>query len=599
MSTDREIEAYRELIRQQLAETIPEGLIKSAQGGGLEALREIYRLLGSKDLLAPSWSHAQGGRDMPPWAAITSYEEILGMGIPDTPHILSVQIVGRLLRYHSGTGQWDHILRSIARGDTFSCVLYSEPWAGSDLSSIRTTATPEGDDYIIAGTKLLSLYAHEADVGLVLARDASLDASGNPYSALSLFLTDMRSEAISVRTLRSLQDEQFCEVRLRECRVPATNRVGPAGTAWSTLDEGLAAERTGLDHAARARRWLHAARSCRPNTDSNAGTWGVLEARCDAVTAWARAKSLKAEAAAIRTSDVADLKIAASEVARDVVLTALASSRLDRVRGDDRTVLEAAIREAPGLCLSAGTTEMMYETIVSVLSENWEDMLSPAPLSPEPDFYQELSTSLSFDVGRRLHPEIREDEKRKQIVGALLTSTGLDRLRLTDEDGGLGLPRSYEVTLSYLLGSYFFDDPQTSKHPGDPTDTAGRLLGASAQALQETWRYMRTRRQFGKLLSELPAVSYPLVACLVDLRVAAGALRRLVDGSSTVSNTAVYALCSQTAIKTVTQCMQAAGTQAMTERSPLGTAYAYVMRTVWDASPLFDHESTTLAAETP
>lgn len=599
MTIDQDIDDYKLEVRRSLTKWLTKGMLQGARGGDIDALRDIYRLLGSKGILAPSWTRTQGGQNLPAWAAIAAYEAIVEADIPDTPHILSVQIVGRLLRYHSKSGEWDPVLRDIAAGRTFACVLYSEPSAGSDLSSIRTTAEDSGAYFSLTGTKLLSLYSNEADVGIVLARESGLDGSSNPYASLSLFLTDMKSSGVTVRTLRSLQDEPFCEVRLRGLQVPASNRIGKAGAAWSTLDEGLAAERTGLDHAARARRWLSAARACRL-TSEDPGTnarWDVLEARCDAVTSWARVESVKAETSAIRTSDVADVKIAASEIARDIALTAAASPRLGRVQAYDRRVLESAVREAPGLCLSAGTTEMMYETIASVLAEDWEDMLSAAHLAPEPTFYRDLQTSLNLDVGRRLHPELRSDEKHQAAVRELLTSTGLDRLEMSEEDGGLEMSKSYGLTLSFLLGSNFLDDPRHTGADSDLTHTAARLLGASAQALRDTWSYMRTRRQFGRLLSELSPVSYPLIARLVDVRVAARALSRLAAGSSTTDPQTVYALAVDAAVAAVSQSIQAGGTQAMTERSPLGTAYAYVTRTIWQTAT-FQHAETAALLST-
>lgn len=576
-----EFDTYRSFVADQISTLLPETARQAAADGDTTALRHAYRRLGEAGLLAPAWPTSLGGAGLPPWSAVAAYEALADSGLPDTPHILGIQIVGRLLRYHSTGDNWDAALRGLARGELFACVLYTEPAAGSDLSNIVTTAERDGETLRLSGTKILNLFATEADVGLVLAREAAVVPS-HRYAGLSLFLLDMHSSGVTTRAMRSLQDESFCEVRLRDCRVSSTDRIGPAGAAWSTLDAGLAAERTGLDHVARARRWLRAARR-HPDLGPNAAPerWALLEARTDAVTAWSRSASIRAEEGPIRTADVADLKVAASEIARDVAWSAAAID-LSSLHTPDAKVLDSAIREAPGLCLSAGTSEMMFATMLSSLSEDWERELDPSAYALEPEFYPGIVDAVDPMGYTRAHPETTQDASREAQIARRLEETGILRLEASTDLGGLDLPLRYGVTVSQVLGAHFLEDPYCAAAAASTQSlrTCARLLAANAAAFREAWRYMEARRQFGAPLTAHTALVYPLLHDLVDLRVASRAVARRVDNASHAEDHTLFTLCAQLAVGSVGRLMNACGTQSMTDRSVLGTAYAYVLRTI-------------------
>lgn len=573
----QEFDTYRACVAAIIDEHIPPVLRRQASQGSCAALREIYLTLGAHSLLAPAWPAAIGGQGLPAWSAIAAYEALVDAGIPDTPHILGIQIVGRLLRYDGSDGKWEATLRSLARGETFACVLYTEPTAGSDLASITTTAVRHGQQLRITGRKILSLYATQADIGIALVREGDTSPK-NRYAGLSMFVVDMSSPAVASREMRSLQDEKFCEVTFRECPVEEANRVGRLGNAWSTLDAGLAAERTGLDHVARARRWLAHAR---PDSDPD-GTWRALHARVDAISAWSRQASIRAENGPIRTGEVADLKVAASEVARDVAWTAAA--RVDLAAADPvtRSVLDGALRESPGLCLSAGTSEMMFATMLSALEEGWEQELDPARLALEAEYYAAIVEAVGIGDYPRSHPETRDDTDRARGMAERLASTGMDALEAPAVDGGMGLPLSFGVTVSQALGAAYLEDPYAPTCPRQ-TQTVracARILSANAAAFKDAWRYMSRRTQFGHPLTSYSALVQPLLHDLVNLRVATHVLARTVNDLSETDEETLMRLCIDVALPSTARLMHACGTQTMTERSTLGTAYSYVVRQV-------------------
>jgi alkylation response protein AidB-like acyl-CoA dehydrogenase len=118
---------------------------------------------------------------------------------------------------------------------------FSEPEAGSDLASLKTTARRAGDAYVVNGQKLWASGALHADWCLLLART---DVEAPKRRGISYFLMDMRSPGIDVRPIRQATGEShFCEIFLDDVAIPAANLIGPEHGGWQVAQETLSAER--------------------------------------------------------------------------------------------------------------------------------------------------------------------------------------------------------------------------------------------------------------------------------------------------------------------------------------------------------------------
>jgi alkylation response protein AidB-like acyl-CoA dehydrogenase len=118
---------------------------------------------------------------------------------------------------------------------------FSEPEAGSDLVSLRTTATRDGDRYLVHGQKLWASGATHADWCLLLART---DPAAPKRRGISYFLLDMRTPGIDVRPIENAVGEShFCEIFLNDVAVPAVNLVGAENAGWQVAQATLGAER--------------------------------------------------------------------------------------------------------------------------------------------------------------------------------------------------------------------------------------------------------------------------------------------------------------------------------------------------------------------
>ncbi|MCY3967907.1 MAG: acyl-CoA dehydrogenase family protein, partial [bacterium] len=118
--------------------------------------------------------------------------------------------------------------------------LFSEPDAGSDLTSLKTRAVLDGDHYVVSGQKVWSTWAQFSDFGYLLARIGT----GTGRDGITAFILDMKSEGVTTRPLREITGTtDFNEVFLDEVRVPAENMIGEAGLGWTVAQASLADER--------------------------------------------------------------------------------------------------------------------------------------------------------------------------------------------------------------------------------------------------------------------------------------------------------------------------------------------------------------------
>jgi alkylation response protein AidB-like acyl-CoA dehydrogenase len=118
---------------------------------------------------------------------------------------------------------------------------FSEPEAGSDLASLRTSARRVGDSYVVSGQKLWTSGGKHADWCLLLART---DPDAPKRKGISYFLLDMTTPGVEVRPIRNaIGDSHFCEIFLNDVAIPAANLVGAENAGWQVAQATLGAER--------------------------------------------------------------------------------------------------------------------------------------------------------------------------------------------------------------------------------------------------------------------------------------------------------------------------------------------------------------------
>jgi alkylation response protein AidB-like acyl-CoA dehydrogenase len=165
------------------------------------------------------------------------------LGAAGIPHVLGNPLVAGALKHFGTDEQRATYLPSIARGDHIWTQLFSEPDAGSDLTSLQTRASRDGDHYVVVGQKVWSTWAQWSDYGYLLARTEPVEGP----AGISAFILDMRSPGVDVRPLREMTGTtDFNEVFFDEVRVPVTNIIGAPGEGWRVAGASLAEERSSV-----------------------------------------------------------------------------------------------------------------------------------------------------------------------------------------------------------------------------------------------------------------------------------------------------------------------------------------------------------------
>ncbi len=216
------------------------------------------RILNAKGWAVPSWPVAWGGTD---WGPVKSYifkEEMQQAPAPD-PLSFNVSMVGPVLIAFGTEAQKQHFLPRVANLDIWFCQGFSEPGAGSDLASLRTSARRDGDDYIVNGQKIWTSRAHHADWMFCLVRTSS---EGKPQQGISYLLIDTTTPGLTIRPIHTIDGEHhFNEVFFDNVRVPAANIVGEENKGWTYAKYLLGHERVGIARIGAAKHRIQRAKA--------------------------------------------------------------------------------------------------------------------------------------------------------------------------------------------------------------------------------------------------------------------------------------------------------------------------------------------------
>jgi alkylation response protein AidB-like acyl-CoA dehydrogenase len=228
--------AFRGEARAFIAETLDKLFPERPRGkgplwGASRAHRRTWmEALERKGWAVPHWPVEWGGTGWPAsWCAILGDE----LARADAPprDLISIGFVGPVLYTFGTDEQKRRFLPRIRCGEHAWCQGFSEADAGSDLTSLRTTAVRLGDRFLVNGRKLWISEAHLADMMFALVR---VDAPGNRrQQGLSFLLIDMRAPGLSVIPVPMIDRAPHVnEVILENVQVPLENLVGEQGKGW-------------------------------------------------------------------------------------------------------------------------------------------------------------------------------------------------------------------------------------------------------------------------------------------------------------------------------------------------------------------------------
>ncbi len=201
------------------------------------------RVLGAAGYLGMVWPKQYGGHARHPLERYVVMEELLAAGAPVAAHWIADRQTGPLLLRYGTEEQRQKYLPGFARGEDYACIGLSEPGAGSDLASVRTSARRMGDGYIVNGQKLWTSGAHHARAILALVRT---EAGSERGAGLSQLMIDLDTPGITVKPIIDMTGaHDFNEVFFDDVFVPFGALVGVEGQGWRQVTAELAIERSG------------------------------------------------------------------------------------------------------------------------------------------------------------------------------------------------------------------------------------------------------------------------------------------------------------------------------------------------------------------
>jgi alkylation response protein AidB-like acyl-CoA dehydrogenase len=242
---DREDDIFRADVRTFLSDNLPAQVIRRSRLGlhpPLDTDRRWWnRILFNRGWAAPHWPQRFGG---PGWSRLRAHlfeYECRAAGAPEL-RWQGIRLIGPVIYTFGTDAQRAQFLPGILDGSTMWAQGFSEPGAGSDLASLRTSAVLDGDHYVLNGQKIWTTEADESEWGFFLVRT---DTTGKPQRGISMMVLDMKTPGVTVRGIPTINGGcSTWEVFLDNVRVPANQMIGAPGSGWEQGKFLLSNERT-------------------------------------------------------------------------------------------------------------------------------------------------------------------------------------------------------------------------------------------------------------------------------------------------------------------------------------------------------------------
>ncbi|HKN30043.1 MAG TPA: acyl-CoA dehydrogenase family protein [Roseiarcus sp.] len=201
------------------------------------------RILADKGWAVAPWPEEWGGTGWSPIKQAIFLDETQRGNAPEAI-AFGVNMVGPVIYTFGSQAQKERFLPRIVDLRDWWCQGFSEPGAGSDLASLRTSARRDGDSWVISGQKIWTTLAQYADWIFVLART---NPEARKQEGISFFLVDMKTPGITVRPIQTIDGgHEVNEVFFDDVRAPLDALVGNENKGWDYAKFLLANERNGI-----------------------------------------------------------------------------------------------------------------------------------------------------------------------------------------------------------------------------------------------------------------------------------------------------------------------------------------------------------------
>jgi 3-oxocholest-4-en-26-oyl-CoA dehydrogenase alpha subunit len=235
--------ALRKQLREYFAELVtPELRVALGnRGENAELFRPLVRKLGEAGWLGIGWPTEYGGQGRSAVEQYLMFDEVQRAGVPFP--FVTVNTIGPALMLFGTPEQKARFLPGILSGELNFAIGYTEPSAGTDLASLRTTAVLDGNEWVINGSKVFTSGANQSDYIWLATRT---DPEVPKHQGISIILVPTSSEGFRWTPIRTVGDVTTTATYYDDVRVPAENLVGERGGGWRMLTTQLNHERVSL-----------------------------------------------------------------------------------------------------------------------------------------------------------------------------------------------------------------------------------------------------------------------------------------------------------------------------------------------------------------
>jgi alkylation response protein AidB-like acyl-CoA dehydrogenase len=239
----------QDAIRAEVRDFLQRDYATGGFGRGQEAMArydvEFSRRWGQAGFIGMTWPKQYGGRELTFLDRYVVIEEALAAGAPVGAHWVADRQSGPLILKYGTEEQRQRFLPRIVKGEAFFCIGMSEPDSGSDLASVRMSATRVDGGWKLNGTKLWTSLAHICHYMIALVRTSPVNPE-NRHEGMSQMIVDLKAPGVEVRPVYNLAGEHhFNQEVFTDYFVPDENVIGEIGAGWEQVMSELAYERSG------------------------------------------------------------------------------------------------------------------------------------------------------------------------------------------------------------------------------------------------------------------------------------------------------------------------------------------------------------------
>jgi alkylation response protein AidB-like acyl-CoA dehydrogenase len=251
-----ELEAFREEMRTFFTTKVPQEIrdtVAAHRHVTKEQYVETQRILNAAGLAVPHWPVEWGGQDWTPLQRHIWREEMQLADVPE-PLAFNTSMIGPVLAAFGNQEQKERFLAKTANLDIWWAQGFSEPDAGSDLASLRTTAVRDGDDWVVNGQKTWTTLGQHADWIFCLCRTDP--TAEKKQRGISMLVFPMDTPGVTLRPIELIDGGEVNEVFFEDVRVPAENLIGEENQGWTMAKFLLGNERVGIARVGATKRML-------------------------------------------------------------------------------------------------------------------------------------------------------------------------------------------------------------------------------------------------------------------------------------------------------------------------------------------------------